>query len=395
MVVKEKRTGALSDDVSLSDEHTLPEHVRRYTPVVSQDGAPLGHIVQIWRCHCLPRATDTASGADDDYIAVALNRSWWKRWLAFTTRNLYVPARAIDPESLQADRNEIKLRYSRQQSRALFSELPDFLAGLVVPKDKRSYLQVRIDDLSRRKENRERFRKFMLFISAFIMIVVILSESALAIHNPTPLSWFLIPVAVLSFSLISLLFTFVIRPPHELELEIVRLENEADLLSDPSGESRERDWQRAEKLFRLNQLELDKYYRQTLRHSAWIFAIGLICLAFGFAIIGATLYTVINLKAEPDVTKIVTAVLGGISSILSSFIGAVYLRMYSDTVKSLTEFHQRLVAANRLHFGNLLVEKISEEPLHHETLAAMARQLAGLEAAATQALTGGDKPATG
>jgi hypothetical protein len=152
-----------------------------------------------------------------------------------------------------------------------------------------------------------------------------------------------------------------------------RLDNEIDLL----GISEESVELRAEKLFKLHQLELKRYYDQTLRHSSAIFLVGIGCIILGFAIVGAALYVLASLpEDEGTTTKIVVGALGGIGAILANFIGAIYMKMFSETLKSLTEFHHRLVGTHHLHFGNFLAAKITEGDLRNKTLAGVAEGLA-------------------
>jgi hypothetical protein len=49
--------------------------------------------------------------------------------------------------------------------------------------------------------------------------------------------------------------------------------------------------------------------------------------------------------------------------------------MHSETIKSLTEFHNRLVLTHHLHFGNFLAAKIANENLRESTLANIASSL--------------------
>jgi hypothetical protein len=178
-------------------------------------------------------------------------------------------------------------------------------------------------------------------------------------------------------------FTFLLTPfaiPTILDTEAQDLENELDLLAiaeTPTDTSRE---QRAEKLFKLHQFELKRYYDQTLRHSAWIFLVGISSIAVGFAIIGSTIYLVaVGLTGKGLSEQIVIAAIGAVGGVLSNFIAVIYLRMHSETIKSLAEFHNRLVVTHHLHFANFLTSKIQDQPLREKTLGEMASSLAKLE----------------
>lgn len=191
------------------------------------------------------------------------------------------------------------------------------------------------------------------------------------------------PILYLITKIIYLFFLFIygflflsspiIFSPREIEIEIRDIENELDLLS-ISEDSIE---QRAEKQFKLHQIELKKYYDQTLRHSSWIFFVGIFCLLIGFTIIGITLYLVFSSSSTIEISeKIILASLGSIGAILSNFIGIIYIKMYSETIKSLTEFHSKLVLTHHLHFGNFLIGKITDQTLREKTLAEIASNIA-------------------
>ena len=182
-------------------------------------------------------------------------------------------------------------------------------------------------------------------------------------------------LTLLAYALLFLAATLYFRV-HELDrrLDIQDAEGEKDLLTIADDSIQ----QRAEKLFRVHQLELKKYYDQTLKHSSRIFAVGIVCLLLGFVIIGGTIYLVIlpssqQLQGLPE--KVTLAVLGAIGGVLSNFIAAIYLKMHSETIKSLTEFHNRLVLTHHLHFGNFLAAKIANENLRESTLANIASSL--------------------
>ncbi len=180
---------------------------------------------------------------------------------------------------------------------------------------------------------------------------------------------------LLAYALILLAATLYFRV-HELDrrLDIQDAEGEKDLLTIAEDSIQ----QRAEKLFKVHQLELKKYYDQILKHSGRIFAVGIVCLLLGFVVIGVTIYLFIfsdssQLQTLPE--KLALAVLGAIGGVLSNFIAAIYLKMHSETVNSLTEFHNRLVLTHHLHFGNFLAAKIGNNDLRESTLAQIASGL--------------------
>jgi hypothetical protein len=133
---------------------------------------------------------------------------------------------------------------------------------------------------------------------------------------------------------------------------------------------------RAARQFRQHQEDLRRYYDQTLLHSSRIFLVGIGCIALGFAVIGATLYLVSN---RPDKwhEQILIASLGAVGSVLANFIGAIYLKMFVETVKSFSVFHTRLVMTHHIHAGTFLAAKIDNKPLRERTIALIALSVCG------------------
>lgn len=137
------------------------------------------------------------------------------------------------------------------------------------------------------------------------------------------------------------------------ELDYVNLENESDIL-------------KAEKQFKLHQNELQKYYNLNLSQSQKIFYIGIFCIVIGFGIIGYTLWI---LSTQENIKHGMELVLtGGIGGILSNFIGIIYLKMYSETLKVLIEFHNKLVYTHNLHFSNYLLAKVETKEMKEKIL---------------------------
>ncbi len=237
------------------------------------------------------------------------------------------------------------------------------------PKDQKAVrkgvLQKRIDGYQDRRRRNWRTRRWLQIVGGVFLITSIVISRFLAQLGARYHSY-LLPIGVLiavGFWASSFAFT-----PYEFELEIRQTEDELDLVDTPAS----KEEQAAQKLFKLHQLELNKYYDQTLKQSRWIFFAGLFCLFLGFGVIGITLWIV---KDANNKNVQLAAILGGIAGILSNFIGAVYLKMHSETIKSLTEFHNRLVNTHYLHFGNFLLAKIETDKLREESLARMAVNL--------------------
>ena len=233
-------------------------------------------------------------------------------------------------------------------------------------------LEKEIERLQREKEEFADKRKYYIIIGASLLLVsfilyIILYRIFNLYETALILSSFLILYGVVALAKSFQYF------PIEIEDRIFQLQNELDLLSLEDASIEER----AEKLFRLHQFELKKYYDQTLKHSKWIFVIGIFSIVVGFIFIVISFITLIKFpeRFKTFSDKILIGVLGAIGAILSNFVAVIFVKMYSETIKSLTEFHNRLVITHYLHFSNFLVSKIRDERLREETLSKLAIEI--------------------
>jgi hypothetical protein len=128
---------------------------------------------------------------------------------------------------------------------------------------------------------------------------------------------------------------------------------------------------RAEKVLRINSLQLQRYYDLNLNQNVWVFSLGIFCIFLGLGVIGATLYLILNVAEGLD-TKIITGVVGSIGSFLSSYVAAIYLKMHAAATSHLGSFHSRLVDTQELLLGNLLASRIEDDSKRWETLSKIA-----------------------
>jgi hypothetical protein len=175
-----------------------------------------------------------------------------------------------------------------------------------------------------------------------------------------------IPLAIGGFYLIIAVVFPLFTYAGALDTEIEAIESEIALRL-TGAEATE---QRAERLFRSHGIDLRRYYQQTLRHSAVVFVAGMVCIALGFGIIAYTFFSLRDVQNFDE--KVLTAILGLISGILTNFVAVIYLRMFAETVSALTRFHQKLVTTNHLHFSNFLLAKISDEAKKDDNYAKLA-----------------------
>ncbi len=182
----------------------------------------------------------------------------------------------------------------------------------------------------------------------------------------------IIPTMFLLFLFISVILYKLQIDINDLEIEIKDVLNEIDLekIEIASIEAR------AEKMFKLHQYELEKYYKQNLRQGNQVFIIGILFMILGFIIVIISLY-LIGYKETSNSNAV--AILGAIGTILSNYIASIYLRMFSDTAKSATEFHNRLVSTHNLMFSNYIASKIKNEGLRERTYSNVATHLGNMK----------------
>lgn len=152
--------------------------------------------------------------------------------------------------------------------------------------------------------------------------------------------------------------------------DFVDSQNELDLLR----VEHEHPERRAQKMLQVNQLDLRRYYDQALRQGRLVFYLGVACIALGFgAVAGALL-----LLSGEDMSaneQVIVAALGGVAALLANFIGVIYLKMFSEIIRSVGAFHTRLVGTHDLYFGNFLAAKVGDPTQREQLFADLARDV--------------------
>jgi hypothetical protein len=191
----------------------------------------------------------------------------------------------------------------------------------------------------RRYRNLYRLRR-ILYVLAFVDIAI----SPIIFGITGNVYWVLYGI-IYFVLLVAMARAFTIR---HIEQEISDAESELDLIRIPETSLE----QRAQKMFKLHEIVLRRYYEQTLRHSGLIFWIGVGCIIMGVSLIIGTLYLIgVHAKGSQMNEKIIIGLLGGLGGILTNFIAVIYMRMFAETVKALTDFHSRLVTTHHLHLA--------------------------------------------
>lgn len=136
---------------------------------------------------------------------------------------------------------------------------------------------------------------------------------------------------------------------------------------------------RAEKLLRMSQYQLRRYYDLNLSQNHWIFVVGIFCIFLGVSIIGATLYLLAS-PSSPAASlelkeKVVLGFLGAVGTILTDYIAVIYLKMHSTAVESLTSLHSKLVSTHTLFLANLVASRIDDEEKRWDAFAKLSSSM--------------------
>ncbi|MCC0648909.1 TRADD-N-associated membrane domain-containing protein [Clostridioides sp. ZZV15-6598] len=168
-----------------------------------------------------------------------------------------------------------------------------------------------------------------------------------------------------------------IQNKFDIERNLNRLENDLDEIESQIEYERidsNKIEERAQNQFKQHQKYLNKYYSENIKQIKGVYVLGLITIFVGIFFILGTL-TMCYLK--PELTKnYAIPIVGVLSGILSNFIGALFIKMYSETVKISTKFHNKLVYSNNLYFSNFLISKIKNENKREDTLCEVAKIIA-------------------
>ncbi|MGG1203197.1 hypothetical protein ABE208_21510 [Bacillus inaquosorum] len=233
--------------------------------------------------------------------------------------------------------------------------------------DVTEYNKQRKADLKMRKKNLEdkikRKKKLTILFSFLGIFLILLSIGATVFRPDTPdiIKFFMIVVGSVYTSIPFL------NTSRQITSMIFDIEREIDLL-----ESEDSINNRSETLFKQHHLELKRYYDLNLRQNSSVFWVGIVCIGLGFAFIGVTIYLISSNMLANTQNKLIVAGTGALAGILSNFIGAIYLRMHTNSTNSLTEFHNRFVNTHHFYFSNFLISQIDDVQRREETLANLA-----------------------
>lgn len=120
---------------------------------------------------------------------------------------------------------------------------------------------------------------------------------------------------------------------------------------------------RAEKMFRMNQKELMRYYDMNLAQTKFLSLLGILMITFGVLTVAASLCIYIAIDADKTLLFV-----GSISGIIVDFIGAIFIKMYTKNIEAAVKFHAKFADSNNLLLANSIANKIENEQIRETTL---------------------------
>lgn len=127
---------------------------------------------------------------------------------------------------------------------------------------------------------------------------------------------------------------------------------------------------RAEKMFRMNQKELMRYYDMNLAQTKFLSGLGIMMIIFGILIVASSLHMYMSLGAD----KILLFV-GSLSGIVVDFIGAIFIKMYTKNIEAAVKFHAKFAESNNLLLANSIANKIEDDKIRENTLSEISKNI--------------------
>ena len=118
---------------------------------------------------------------------------------------------------------------------------------------------------------------------------------------------------------------------------------------------------RAEKMFRMNQKELMRYYDMNLAQTKFL---------SGLLIVGVALYMYTSFETDK-----MLLIIGSLSGIVVDFIGAIFIKMYNKNIEAAVKFHSKFAESNNLLLANSIANKIEDSQLRENTLAEISKNI--------------------
>ena len=107
-----------------------------------------------------------------------------------------------------------------------------------------------------------------------------------------------------------------------------------------------------------------------LAQTKFLSGLGIMMIIFGILIVVASL--VMYIYTDADKTLLLV---GNISGIIVDFVGAVFIKMYTQNVEAAVRFHAKFAESNNLLLANSIANKIENEELREMTLSEIAKDI--------------------
>lgn len=127
---------------------------------------------------------------------------------------------------------------------------------------------------------------------------------------------------------------------------------------------------RAEKMFRMNQKELMRYYDMNLAQTKFLSRLGIMMVIFGILIVGVTLCMYTSFETDK-----ILLVVGSLSGIAVDFIGAIFIKMYTKNIEAAVKFHAKFAESNNLLLANSIANKIEDAMIREDTLSDISKNI--------------------
>lgn len=178
--------------------------------------------------------------------------------------------------------------------------------------------------------------------------------------------WFIVLLTILcGMVAISCLFDWKVAKKIEKLEEAAREEEKEFLEIDPSKRAL-----RAEKLFKMNQKELMRYYDMNLAQTKFLSGLGIMMIIFGILIVVASLIVYIYTDSDK-----ILLIVGNVGGIIVDFVGAIFIKMYTQNVEAAVRFHAKFAESNNLLLANSIANKIENDELREKTLSEIAKDI--------------------
>jgi len=210
-------------------------------------------------------------------------------------------------------------------------------------------------------------RQSLRHTGGILFLGLVLIVIAISTHNNFQVSNVLLTLGCLTLITGIYVLALAVSAARSMELgykeKLISINEELELINYYDVD----DEKRAEQRFKQHQEQLKRYYDVNIKQLKAVFPLGIFAMIFGTLIVGMTIYL---FKDNPNV---IPTVAGCVSGLLIDFIGAVFIQMYTKTVKASTKFHDKLIGSNNNLFANVLVTKISDPKVKDEAFAEIAK----------------------